>query len=113
MLAACGPSPEAAAPEPSAPIDPKLHAEMQDVHVTMYMTSWCPVCRKASKWLARNGYQVRELDVEQDAGAARTHRKHNPRGLVPVFDVDGQILHGFSPHFLRHAIREAALDKMH
>ena len=98
-------------PRARAPIDPQLEREMRDVPVAMYMTNWCPVCQKARNWLARNGFEHVEFDVEVDVKAGRIHRSLNPRGTVPMFDVDGTILIGFSPYLLRDAIRQAAAER--
>jgi glutaredoxin len=82
-------------------------AAPREVEVTMYMTSWCPYCRKARRWLQQNGYRYAELDIERDPQAAAELDALNPWGSVPTFDVDGYIVRGFRPHELRSAIRRA------
>jgi mycoredoxin len=110
LLLACGP-PEVPYYETVAPTRPtRLHAEepiARDVEVTMYMTSWCPYCRKARRWLNDNGVRFAELDIENDPEAAAQMEALNPLGSVPTFDVDGTIVRGFRPWQLREAIRRA------
>jgi mycoredoxin len=40
------------------------------VPVTMYTTTWCGFCRRLKAQLARAGVEVKEVDIEQDPGAA-------------------------------------------
>jgi glutaredoxin len=73
----------------------------------MYMTSWCPVCARAREWMTSQGYDFVEYDVETDVRAGRVMRAINPRGTVPMFEIDRMILIGFSPEMLRRAIARA------
>jgi glutaredoxin len=79
--------------------------------VTMYMTSWCPVCKKAAAWLRGRGVQFAEKDVEKDEAASRElSQKAKSAGLssqvqgVPVIDVGGELLLGFDPRSLQEAL---------
>lgn len=78
------------------------------VHVTMYMTTWCPHCRRAQAWLEQKGYRFEMRDVDRDDEAAATLSAINPRSAVPTFDVDGRVVFGFEPQRLEAAIRRAA-----
>jgi len=127
-LSACGGDPSAAWDPPSTAGDPpatsggrpsqaptgqpeSLDEAMQQVPVTMYMTTWCPVCRRARGWLQTEGYRFVEFDVESNPRAARILRSLNPRGTIPMFDVDGRILIGFEPTMLENMIRQAAEER--
>ena len=110
----CGPTPAHAPPQPGAqpagvPGD-EVGEPAPTVPIVMYMTTWCPVCTKASSWLRRGGYSFVEYDVETDVRANRVMRLFNPRGTVPMFEVGGRVLIGFSPQHLRQAIRRAAAE---
>lgn len=89
-------------------VDDGLRAEMRRVPVTMYMTTWCPHCRRAQQWLDRGGYSYVMLDVDADEAAADTLEAINPRGAVPTFDVAGRVVFGFEPRQLEHVIRRVA-----
>jgi glutaredoxin len=104
-------SEERLGPEPRSTATVPPGASSDDVAVAMYMTSWCPVCRRARAWLERQGVPFVEHDVETDARAARLMRSLNPRGAVPMFDVDGRILIGFSPPMLRQALELAEQER--
>ena len=57
---------------------------MRDVPVTMYMTTWCPVCQRARGWLETGGYNFMEFDVDSNPRAGRILRSLNPRGTIPA-----------------------------
>jgi mycoredoxin len=38
--------------------------------LTMYTTPWCGYCRRLKSQLARDGIEVREIDIELDPDAA-------------------------------------------
>jgi glutaredoxin len=94
-------------PTPPAPPEPTA-ASLRDVHVVVYTTSWCPVCRRAKSWMAANGVAYEERDVEASETNARRMRAINPRGGVPTFDVEGQVMVGFSEDSLLATMRQAA-----
>lgn len=75
--------------------------------VTMYSTSWCPVCRRARDWLRENGVTYTEHDVQADLDARARFAQINPSGGVPTFVVGHQTLVGFSPEALRGALLRA------
>jgi glutaredoxin len=80
----------------------------QGVEVVMYSTSWCGYCRAARAWLKSQGITYVDHDVEREPAAQQRHAQLNPRGGVPVFEVDGQVVHGFDAITLERAIKRAA-----
>jgi glutaredoxin len=78
-------------------------AHAQD-RITMYSTSWCPVCAKARAYFNERKIPFQDRDVENDESArAELSEKARlakvaPQG-VPVIDVFGQLVLGFDePH---------------
>jgi glutaredoxin len=111
LVACAAPPPPAPKARPASVVAPprrNLEAAMREVPVTMYMTEWCPYCQKAREWLREGRYSFVEVDVERDEKAATLLHMLNPRGSVPMFDVDGQIVVGFEPSTLREALYRAA-----
>jgi mycoredoxin len=97
-----------AAPEPSPQKkEAKPLRDIRDIQVTMYVTSWCPYCNKARDYLNSQGVNFREYDIERDASAAQEMRTKTggSRG-VPVIDIEGTILRGFSPQAITNAINQ-------
>lgn len=92
-------APSAERPEPSAPsgVPIDVPALLAQTPVTMYAASWCGVCRRASGFFRQNGIAVSEYDIDADSAARERARSLNPKLSVPIIDVDGQIMIGFSP----------------
>jgi glutaredoxin len=96
-VAAGGPAPIAAAHD--------------EVEVVMYSTSWCGYCRAARAWLHAHGVTYVDHDVEREPAAHERHAQLSPRGGVPVFEIDGRVLHGFDAIQLERAIQSAAAQR--
>lgn len=80
---------------------------VRPVSITMYMTHWCPACTNATRWLRSQKISYREVNVDRDKAGASELRRHNPRGSIPTFNIDGRILVGFSSAALTTAIATA------
>ncbi len=103
------PTPSAAsetAPQP-APEPPVQAARAADVHVVVYTTSWCPHCREAKAWMASRGISYEERDIEASTDNDVMLKEINPRGGVPTFDVDGDVMVGFSAGSLASLLQHA------
>jgi glutaredoxin len=61
----------------------------------LYSADWCGACRKAKRYLTRRGVAYEERDVDDPAIAAELLRKTGSRS-IPVIDVGGRVLTGFS-----------------
>lgn len=79
-----------------------------DVEITVYVTSWCPVCNKALAYMQANGISFDEYDIEEDPEARKRLGSLNPRRSIPTFVVDGRVKVGFSPKGLEKDIDTAA-----
>ncbi len=78
-----------------------------DIKVIMYITDWCPYCKKASAYLKSLGVDLTEHDIEKDPEANREYlEKGNSEKGVPFIDIEGILLRGFSEKSI-----SAALDK--
>lgn len=64
--------------------------------IVLYSAEWCGACSKAKRHLARRGVDYEERDVDEPRWADELHRVTGARA-VPVIDVDGRMLTGFSP----------------
>jgi glutaredoxin len=63
--------------------------------VVLYSATWCGACRKAKRYLDRQGIAYEERDVDNPHHAAELVRKTGQRG-IPVLEVRGRIMTGFS-----------------
>ncbi len=113
-LEALAPSAVAAAPSGSAPETGEAPpvAKPGQVVAIIYGAEWCKPCHDAARYLKQRGVLVVHKDIEENEVAAREMkaklaRAHMPSASIPVIDVMGQILVGFSPRALERAIESA------
>jgi glutaredoxin len=79
------------------------------VKATIYGASWCKPCHLAEDYLRSKGAAVTKRDIEEEAGASEEMRaKLRGAGLsgasIPVLDVGGTILVGFSTSAIDRAL---------
>jgi glutaredoxin 3 len=91
----------------SATSGERSSAASANVHIVVYTTAWCPVCKRAKAWMRGQGIAFEERDVEASTINAREMRTINPRGGVPTFNVEGYVLVGFDPNQVMSSIRRA------
>lgn len=82
------------------------------VAIEVYTAPWCPACRQAVAWLQANQISFAEHNVDDSESASRRLKSLNPKGSIPTFDIEGQVLTGFSSERVRRAIRKAAEKKV-
>jgi glutaredoxin len=63
--------------------------------VVLYSADWCGACRKAKRHLDARGVDYEERNVDEPRYAEELFRKTGERG-IPVIEVDGRVLSGFS-----------------
>ena len=108
---------ESAAPrrQPDAPGAPKK-ALASGISATIYGASWCKPCHDTAKYLKQRGVTVVDKDIDENPVAAAEMRQKLARAgrsgsSIPVIDLMGQILVGFSPMALDQAIEAARSAK--
>ncbi|MFA5352858.1 MAG: glutaredoxin domain-containing protein [Thermodesulfovibrionales bacterium] len=72
--------------------------------VELYVTSWCPYCKKAIDFFQAKGIPVTVYDIEQDAAAARRKDQLDSRRGVPFAVINGQQIHGYSADAYQRAL---------
>ncbi len=91
-------APASAQPRPSGDVPPSVGTTAA---VIIYGASWCGPCHQAAAHFKRRGVRFVEKDIEEDADAAREMRAKLAKagmrgGSIPVIDVRGKLLLGFS-----------------
>lgn len=91
---------------------PTATAARGDVAAIVYGASWCGPCHAAQRFLKKRGASVTYKDIERDPKAAAEMRHKLKRvgrsgASIPVIDVDGQILIGYSASALDKALKKA------
>jgi hypothetical protein len=77
------------------------------------MTEWMALSHQAADYLRGKGAAVIMKDIEESPAAAaemreKLEKSHQRGGSIPIIDVRGQILVGFSPSALDRALARAA-----
>lgn len=73
--------------------------------IVMYATEWCQYCQQTREFFAENGIDYIEYDIEKSAERNREYRDLGGRG-VPLVNVGGTLVHGYSPQAILTAVRE-------
>jgi glutaredoxin len=77
----------------------------QEIRVVMYMTSWCPYCKKARDYINSLGVSLTEYDIEKDRSKNDEMLGKSGGGKgVPLIDVEGIIIRGYSPEAIKSSV---------
>lgn len=63
--------------------------------IVLYSAEWCGACKKAKRYLSQRGVDYEVRDIDQPRWADELLRRTGQRA-IPVLDVGGRILTGFS-----------------
>jgi len=75
------------------------------IRVILYKTSWCDYCRQAREYLQSLSVDLVEYDIERDRSVrAEMLKKSGGARGVPLVDVEGIIIHGYSPGQMKNAV---------
>ena len=78
-----------------------------NIHVIMYMTSWCPYCVKARSYLRSLGVNLVEYNIERDKNKRdEMLSKSGGSTGVPLIDIEGIIIRGYNPDALKGAVEK-------
>jgi glutaredoxin len=110
-------APRTAAPVPSGqpgptPQPPATAAPVSGLVVIIYGASWCKPCHQAADHLKSKGIQYVMKDVDESREVAiemqqKLEKAGRRGGSIPVIDVRGQILVGYSRSELDRAVAKA------
>jgi glutaredoxin len=111
-------APASAAPSAGAPSGTADAARAQgkaqqgSVLAIIYGASWCKPCHDAEAYLRSHGANVIKKDIEENEAAATEMKQKLARAgmggaSIPVIDIMGRILIGFSPPALDRALDAA------
>lgn len=71
--------------------------------VTLYATDWCGYCKQTRRFLDSKGIPYTEFDIEKDPAARKAYEALGGRG-IPLIDVNGTLIRGFSPEDILAAL---------
>jgi glutaredoxin len=91
------------------PASPANKSQAVASHVDLYITRWCPYCKKAIIFLHKNNIAFNEYDIEQDFdAAARKEKLASDYSGVPLAVINGITIRGFSESKYREALEKEA-----
>jgi glutaredoxin len=103
-----GASPQREGPTETDSPEWKWNLARRRVHITMYATQWCGVCRKAREYMETNRIDFTELNTEESSAAGERLGELNPRKTIPTFEIDEQVYIGFQEELFEAKINQAA-----
>jgi glutaredoxin len=111
-LAPASAAPNAPAADSASPSRAQAKAGQGSVLAIIYGASWCKPCHDAEAYLKQHGANVIKKDIEEsEAAATEMKQKLTRSGMggasIPVIDIMGRILIGFSPPALDRALEAA------
>lgn len=98
--------PETREPQPAkkqTSKEPRLR-DTGDISVILYMTDWCPYCKKTREYLNSKGIRFTEYNIDKNGSKREEMRKKSGTNGVPVLDIEGIIIRGFNPNGISAAI---------
>ncbi|MDI6859308.1 MAG: glutaredoxin domain-containing protein [Methanocellales archaeon] len=72
--------------------------------VKVYSTPTCPFCDMVKRYLRENDIEFEDVNVAEDAEAAKEVIEKSGRMIVPLMDIDGEIIVGFDREKLDKAL---------
>ncbi|HZF52652.1 MAG TPA: glutaredoxin domain-containing protein [Polyangiaceae bacterium] len=105
-------SPPSLTNNPSVPQPASPPTALSGLTAVIYGADWCKPCHEAAAYLKSKGVQVVEKNVEKSEEAhvemrSKLAKSGQHGGSIPVIDVRGQIVIGFSQSSLDRAIAKA------
>lgn len=83
--------------------------EFSTVTVEMYMTDWCGYCKKAGEYVRSLGANLVEYNIDKDLDKKdEMRRKSGGAQSVPLLDIHGTIIRGYSPALIKSTIERVA-----
>lgn len=74
--------------------------------IIIYTTTHCPWCRATKEFLEKIGFEYEERNVETNSEWANEMVEKSGQYGVPVIDIEGKIIIGFSPEEIIQALNE-------
>lgn len=79
-------------------------ANAQSQKVNIYVTAWCPYCKKLEALLKKERVKFNRYDIDRDPSARKRYKELGGKG-VPFTTVGNQVIRGYSPDQILAAAR--------
>ena len=84
----------------------RVASRAMPAQIILYSADWCGWCKKAKLHLDRQGVNYQIRDIDQPQNLQELVSKTGQKG-IPVLDVGGKVVTGFSPERYDQLIRQA------
>jgi glutaredoxin len=84
----------------------KTYRKTTQHQIDLYVTSWCPYCKKAEAWLNKQGVEYNRYDVERDKAAAQRMYRLAGDGGIPFAIINGVAIKGWVPEAYAAALKK-------
>jgi glutaredoxin len=79
------------------------------VTAVMYMTDWCGYCKQAGQYIRSLGAGLIEYNIDRDQNKKDEMKKKSGGSTsIPLIDIDGTIIRGYSPGAIKAALDRSA-----
>jgi glutaredoxin len=93
----------------AAPEESQRKPDYSGVTVVMYRTDWCGYCKQAATYVRSLGAKLVEYDIDKDPEKkAEMRKKSGGSSGVPLIDIDGTIIRGYSQGAIKAAMQKSA-----
>ena len=76
------------------------------MNVKLYMTLTCPWCKKTKEWLRKKKIKFEQLDINEEDSWRDELLNKSGKLVVPMLDVEGQIIVGFDEKVLEKVFQK-------
>lgn len=73
--------------------------------IKVYSTPTCPFCKRAKEFLKQNNFAFEDLNVAESEKARTEMINKSGQMVVPVLDIDGEIIVGFEVEKIKKALK--------
>jgi len=87
---------------------PTDYSAHYNVDVLMYGAVWCGYCAKARRYMDSKGITYYEHDIDKPGEGREQYDDLGGKG-VPLFQVGGEVMRGYSPGGLQKLVNEKRL----
>ncbi|MGZ5621706.1 MAG: glutaredoxin domain-containing protein [Methylobacter sp.] len=96
---------EIKSPQPAPVADKSTVIAAVAPKVDLYMTQWCPYCKKAMAYLRKKDIVFNAYDIEHDLDAAARKKTLDPGySGIPLAVINGTTIRGFSEDLYQNAL---------
>lgn len=89
---------------PPKPAEEPQKKKEQSASMEVFVTSWCPYCKKLEAFLDSKGIGYTRYDIEKDPAAHKVYKELGGRG-VPVTRAGDKVIHGYNPDAILRLVK--------